>query len=80
MTQAMDGKRAANGNGPVRRLTYGLLAVMVLVQPGCMCGCSLPGAARTVSATGSTVSASDGACCPHCTPTAEKSRPNPIAP
>ena len=90
MAQATEGKKTASGDGPARRLTHGLLAAIVLVQPGCMCGCSLPSATRTVRASGSTGSVTDGSettsvwtpegdCCPHCSPASEKSRPVPIA-
>lgn len=60
---------------PVRRLIHGLLSLTVLVQPGCMCGCttsastrrtdSLPPAfADRSSDQGSTKSS--GECCTAC--------------
>ena len=90
MAQATEGKTAASGNRTARRLTHGLLAVIVLVQPGCMCGCSLPSTTRTARASGSTGSVADGSettsvrtaeggCCPDCSTASEKSRPVPLA-
>lgn len=91
MVQATEGKTAASGNVTARRLTHGLLALTVLMQPGCMCGCSLPSATRGISANGSMVSVADraelspgqtrtGACCPECSPAPEKSHSVPSAP
>jgi len=59
-----------------RRLMHGLLAMTVLVQPGCMCGCSTPAAARradgqTLKLDPSPAQASarlEGECCAACSP------------
>jgi len=91
MIQATEGKTAASRNATARRLTHGLPALTVLVQPGCMCGCSLPSATTKSPTNGNMVSVADraelppgqttaGVCCPDCSTAPGKSRSIPLVP
>lgn len=83
MVSAMDGSRVGRHFRAARRLTHAVLALVVLVQPGCMCGCSAP-AARMAPRNGDTISGTErpeispanaGTCCPHCSTATEDHRP-----
>lgn len=88
MALAKEGNGRTGPNRTARRLTHGLLILTVLVQPGCMCGCSGPGA-PTSARNGNMVSAvarseispaTAETCCPHCSAATEDRPPVSTAP
>ena len=90
MFHAKDGKERTTPNRASRRLTHVLLALTLIVQPGCMCGCSVPAvrmrpanrneASSAVGPESPAVETPAGACCAHCSPPTGANAPASHAP
>lgn len=89
MFLAKEGKERTTANQATRRLTHALLALTLIVQPGCMCGCSVPAArmrpakrseAPNAGPESAAVNTPAGACCPHCSPPTAANAPATHAP